>query len=73
MKAKIIAVSTASRMIRARLSQLRGSALVSVVTVRPVGGAVGDGFDNARRHEGEWNEPPDVALDLVLTSGNRLE
>ena len=37
------------------------------------GGAVGDGFDNARRHEGEWNEPPDVALDLVLTSGNRLE
>ena len=37
------------------------------------GGAVGDGFDNARRHEGERNEAPDVALDLVLASGNRLE
>ena len=28
------------------------------------GGAVGDGFDYARRHEGKWNEPPDVAFDL---------
>jgi hypothetical protein len=27
-------------------------------------------FDNARRDEGEWNEPPDMALDLVLASGN---
>jgi hypothetical protein len=37
------------------------------------GGAVGDGFDDTWRHEGERNEPPDVALDLVLASGNRLE
>jgi hypothetical protein len=24
------------------------------------GGTVGNGLDDARRHEGEWNEPADV-------------
>jgi hypothetical protein len=35
--------------------------------------AVSDGFDDARRHEGERGEVSDVALDLVLASGNLLE
>jgi len=35
--------------------------------------AVDNGLDDARRHEGEWNEPPDVAFDLVLASGDLLE
>jgi hypothetical protein len=35
--------------------------------------AVGHGFDDARRHEGERGEVPDVALDLVLASGNLLK
>jgi len=30
--------------------------------------AVGNGFDDARRHEGERGEVSDVALDLVLAS-----
>ena len=35
--------------------------------------AVGNGFDDARRHEGERGEVSDVALDLVLDSGDLLE
>jgi hypothetical protein len=35
--------------------------------------AVSDGFDDARRHEGERGEVSDVALDLVLASGDLLE
>ena len=35
--------------------------------------AVGNGFDDARRHEGERGEVPDVALDLVLAAGDLLE
>ena len=35
--------------------------------------AVGNGLDDTRRHEGEWGEVADVALDLVLASGNLLE
>jgi hypothetical protein len=31
--------------------------------------AVGNGFDDARRHEGERGEVPDVAFDLILASG----
>ena len=32
--------------------------------------AVNDGFDDARRHEGERGKVSDVALDLVLASGD---
>ena len=35
--------------------------------------AVSDGFDDARRHEGERGEVSDVVLDLVLASGDLLE
>jgi hypothetical protein len=35
--------------------------------------AVGNGFDDARRHEGERGKVSDVALDLVLDSGDLLE
>ena len=35
--------------------------------------AVGNGFDDARRHEGERSDVSDVALDLVLASGDFLE
>ena len=34
---------------------------------------MGDGFHDARRHEGERGEVSDVALDLVLASGDLLE
>ncbi len=34
---------------------------------------IGNGFDDARRHEGERGEVSDVALDLVLASGDLLE
>src|SRR4029077_1178683 len=37
------------------------------------GAAVGNGFDDARRHESERGEVADVALDLVLVSGDLLE
>jgi hypothetical protein len=37
------------------------------------GETIGNGLDDARRHEGEWNEPPDVSFDLVLASGDLLE
>jgi hypothetical protein len=35
--------------------------------------AVGNGFDDERRHEGQRSEVSDVALDLVLASGDLLE
>ena len=34
--------------------------------------AIDNGFDDARRHEGERGEVADVALDLVLASGDLL-
>jgi hypothetical protein len=39
----------------------------------PRQGALPLGFDDARRHAGEWGEVSDVALDLVLASGDLPE
>ena len=55
------------------LVQLCGSALVSEVTVRSAGALPLTSASTMRGDEGQWNEPPDVALDLVLDSGDLLE
>jgi hypothetical protein len=37
------------------------------------GGTIGNGLDDAGRHEGEWSEPADVSFDFVLALGDLLE
>ena len=75
--ARGIAVAEHKPEMRAAQSLMRKTLLgsVSVANDGEIGwcAAVGNGFDDARRHEGERREVPDVALDFVLASGNRLE